>query len=105
MAWNPNGAKDQISGAESGAKTAGPAWNEFMHDALEGTPEIAITPPPGIVSVRIDLATGKLSRKNDYTSDFEYFIQGTEPKEYANDSTEDGNIFLDSGKSSEELFH
>ncbi|MCL1076411.1 penicillin-binding protein 1A [Shewanella dokdonensis] len=105
VAWNPNGAKDQISGAESGAKTAGPAWNEFMHDALEGTPEISITPPPGIVSVRIDLATGKLSRKNDYTSDFEYFIQGTEPKEYANDSTEDGNIFLDSGKSSEELFH
>lgn len=105
VAWNPNGAKDQISGAESGAKTAGPAWNEFMHDALAGTPEIAITPPPGIVSVRIDLATGKLSRKNDYTSDFEYFIQGTEPKEYANDSAEDGNIFLDSGKSSEELFH
>ncbi|MDF0535002.1 PBP1A family penicillin-binding protein [Shewanella sp. A32] len=105
VAWNPNGAKDQISGAESGAKTAGPAWNEFMHDALEGTPEIPMTPPAGIVSVRIDLATGKLSRKNDYTSDFEYFIQGTEPKEYASDATEDSNLFLDSGKTSENLFN
>ncbi|MFQ6371960.1 penicillin-binding protein 1A [Shewanella sp. YIC-542] len=105
VAWNPNGAKDQISGAESGAKTAGPAWNEFMHDVLQGTPERPITPPPGIVSVRIDLATGKLSRKNDYTSDFEYFIQGTEPKEYANDGAEGNNIFLDAGSTAEELFH
>ncbi len=54
-----------------------------MRDALEGTPEEPSIPPAGIVSVRIDLDSGKLSRKTDYTSDFEYFIQGTEPKEYA----------------------
>ncbi|QTE82077.1 penicillin-binding protein 1A [Shewanella algae] len=101
-AWNASGAKDQISGAESGAKTAGPGWNEFMRDALEGTPEEPSIPPAGIVSVRIDLDSGKLSRKTDYTSDFEYFIQGTEPKEYATGAEDDSDIFIETPP--EELF-
>ncbi|MCL1059640.1 PBP1A family penicillin-binding protein [Shewanella gelidimarina] len=94
--WNANGAKDQISLAEAGAKTAGPAWNEFMKDALAGTPVLPTTPPEGIVSARIDLATGKLTRKTDYTSKFEYFIAGTEPKEYATEQEVDNSdIFID----------
>ncbi|QSX37040.1 penicillin-binding protein 1A [Shewanella sedimentimangrovi] len=101
-AWNANGAKDQISGAEAGAKTAGPGWNEFMLHALEGTEEIAIVPPEGIVSARIDLASGKLSRKTDQTSDFEYFRAGTEPTEYATETQDSSTIFTDSPP--EELF-
>ncbi len=100
--WNANAAKDQISAAEAGAKTAGPGWNEFMKSALTGTPEIPTTPPAGIVSVRIDLATGKLSRKTDYTSKFEYFISGTEPTEFATEAVESNDIFIDD--SAEELF-
>lgn len=102
-AWNANAPKDQITGGESGAKTAGPAWNQFMYHALDGTPEQPMQPPEGIVSVRIDLATGLLSRKTDYTSEFEYFIKGTEPREYAQDNTEDSNIFIDN-KAAQELF-
>ncbi|WP_428614774.1 penicillin-binding protein 1A [Shewanella sp.] len=101
-AWNTNGAKDQISGAEAGAKTAGPGWNEFMKHALEGTPELPSPPPEGIVSARIDLATGKLSRKTDHTSKFEYFIQGTEPKEFATEAQTQEDIFIDD--SVEDLF-
>ncbi|WP_076412438.1 penicillin-binding protein 1A [Shewanella sp. UCD-KL12] len=100
--WNANAAKDQISAAEAGAKTAGPGWNEFMKNALAGTPEVPTTPPEGIVSVRIDLATGKLSRKTDYTSKFEYFISGTEPKEFATEAVESNDIFIDD--SAEDLF-
>lgn len=100
--WNANAAKDQISAAEAGAKTAGPGWNEFMKKALSGTPEIPTTPPEGIVSVRIDLATGKLSRKTDYTSRFEYFVSGTEPKEFAIEAEEVNDIFIED--STEELF-
>ena len=100
--WNANGAKDQISAAEAGAKTAGPGWNEFMKNALAGTAQIPSTPPEGIVSVRIDLATGKLSRKTDYTSSFEYFVSGTEPKEFATEAIESNDIFIDD--SAEELF-
>ncbi|AQS40485.1 penicillin-binding protein, 1A family [Shewanella psychrophila] len=100
--WDANGAKDQISAAEAGAKTAGPGWNEFMKDALAGTPEVPTTPPKGIISVRIDLATGKLTRKTDYTSKFEYFVSGTEPKEFATETNESNDIFLED--STEELF-
>lgn len=52
---------DQISGAEGGAKTAQPAWDDFMKAALAGLPEKTVAPPPGIVSVVIDKQTGKLS--------------------------------------------
>ncbi|MGL4711745.1 MAG: penicillin-binding protein 1A [Shewanella sp.] len=94
-AWNASGEKDQITGAEAGAKTAGPGWNEFMHSVLQGTPEITSIPPDGIVSVRIDLATGKLTRKTDYTSAFEYFISGTEPKQYISETQDINNLFID----------
>ena len=100
--WNANGPKNQISAAEAGAKTAGPAWNEFMKNALAGQAEISSSPPDGIISARIDLATGKLSRKTDYTSKFEYFISGTEPTAFVTETEESGDIFIDD--SVEELF-
>ncbi|NRD75681.1 PBP1A family penicillin-binding protein [Shewanella sp. VB17] len=100
--WDVNGPKNQISAAEAGAKTAGPAWNEFMKNALADQPEIPSSPPDGITSARIDLATGKLSRKTDHTSKFEYFISGTEPKEFVIGTEESGDIFIDN--STEELF-
>ena len=92
--WNANDSQGQITGAEAGAKTAGPGWNEFMKHALQGVPEAPNTPPPGIVSVRIDRATGLLTRKTDYTTRFEYFISGTEPTDYVSDTqTEEGDLF------------
>ncbi|WP_133405534.1 penicillin-binding protein 1A [Parashewanella tropica] len=102
-AWNANAGQGQISGAESGAKTAGPAWNAFMRDALKGTPEVTDPPPENIISVRIDLKTGKLTHKTDYTTRFEYFIKGTEPTEYVNGNNDDENIFIDAN-SQESLF-
>lgn len=94
--WVANGAPDQISGGEAGAKTAGPGWNDFMNKALKGTTEVSAEPPKGIVSVRIDLETGKLTRKTDHTTAFEYFVAGTEPKEYAIETQSSGEIFIDS---------
>ncbi len=99
--YNNNEGKGQIYGAESGAKTAGPAWNEYMRQALKGVPEKPDTPPEGIISVRIDTETGKLTHKTDYTSRFEYFIKGTEPTEYASDDNDDSNIFIDNAKESD----
>ncbi|WP_137223540.1 penicillin-binding protein 1A [Shewanella sp. MEBiC00475] len=100
--WMANGEPDQISGAEAGAKTAGPGWNDFMNKALSGTPEASVIPPKGIVSARIDLATGKLTRKTDYTTQFEYFVEGTEPKEYVTETQQNGDIFIDNP--AEDLF-
>ena len=99
--YNNNEGKGQLFGAESGAKTAGPAWNEYMRQALKGIPEKPDTPPAGIISVRIDRETGKLTCKTDYTSRFEYFIEGTEPTEYASDDNDDSNIFINNTKESD----
>ncbi len=100
--YNNNLDNGQISGAESGAKTAQPAWVEFMKVALEGKPEAPIEPPEGLVSIRIDLETGLLSHKNDYTSRFEYFDKGTAPTKYVMSQPTD--IFEEDTKTEEELF-
>ena len=101
--YNNNLPKNQITGSEFGAKSAQPAWIKFMASALPTLEEESFVPPEGIVSVRIDKATGKLTTKTDRSSEFEYFIQGTEPTEYVTEDNS-GDI-LDGGDINEdELF-
>jgi len=89
--------RDQISGYEGGAKSAQPAWDEFMKVALDGVPEVPLTPPPGIVTINIDRATGQLS--NGGSSRDEFFIEGTQPTHKA--VSEAGTTFMDNGESHE----
>ncbi|MFC1503493.1 penicillin-binding protein 1A [Pseudomonadota bacterium] len=99
--WNNNLGKEQISGGEAGAKTAQPAWVEFMKAALEDVPVQRKQLPNDIVTVRIDRETGKLSNRNDFSSMFEYFTKGSEPTEMA---TEGGSDSVFESDSSDELF-
>ena len=93
--------KDQISGYEGGAKSAQPAWDDYMKVALDGIPEQPLTPPEGVVTVNIDRRTGKLANGSGNTRQ-EYFIDGTQPKEY---SVQDvGTTIMDTGGESQELF-
>lgn len=69
-------------GAEDGAKAAQPAWIRFMEQALKDLPEQSMPIPEGIVTVRIDRDSGKLSKRTDTSTMFEYFVTGTEPKTY-----------------------
>jgi penicillin-binding protein 1A len=80
--YNSNLGKNQITGTEAGAKSAQPAWINFMKVALDEIPFEPFQPPAGIVSVRIDKTTGKLSTSTDKSSLFEYFKLGTAPTEY-----------------------
>nr|WP_246283213.1 penicillin-binding protein 1A [Marinifaba aquimaris] len=80
--YNNNLGRNQIYGTEFGAKTALPAWIEYMQFAMLGVEEKPYLVPNDLVTVRIDQATGKLTKKTDYTAKFEYFIKGTEPTEY-----------------------
>lgn len=89
--------KDQISGYEGGAKSAQPAWDDFMKVALEGVPEEPMTPPPGIVTVNIDRSTGQLA--NGGNSREEYFIEGTQPTQQA--VHEMGTTIIDNGEAHE----
>lgn len=71
-----------LVGAESGANAAQPAWIRFMQVALDGEPEAPMPVPDDIVRVRIDRTSGKLTRRTDHTTLFEYFLRGTEPTVY-----------------------
>jgi penicillin-binding protein 1A len=79
---NSNLGTKQIAGLEAGAKSAQPAWINFMEVALKDYPEESFDQPVDIVSVRIDKSTGKLTNNTDKTSYFEYFQLGTAPTEY-----------------------
>ena len=81
--WHANMGQQQSAGAESGARTALPAWLSYMQSVSAILPERQNTPPVGLASVRIDLQTGLLSRRTDHSSSFEYFKPGTEPTQYA----------------------
>ncbi|MFS1413793.1 penicillin-sensitive transpeptidase [Vibrio sp. 10N.286.49.C2] len=100
---NSNLGKEQISGAEAGAKTAQPAWVDFMRVVLEDEPQTAKAIPNGITRVRIDRESGLLSNKTDSSSMFEYFEIGTEPKEYVQESFTD-TLYSSDASESESLF-
>ncbi|WP_334021508.1 penicillin-binding protein 1A [Alteromonas sp. S015] len=72
-------------GIEDGAKAAEPAWIRFMQEALKDKPHTPMPVPENIVRVRIDRTSGKLTRRTDHTTLFEYFLQGTEPTTYVRD--------------------
>lgn len=89
---------DQISGYEGGAKSAQPAWDDYMKAALEGVPVQPLTPPDGVVTVTIDRSTGKLANGSGNTRQ-EYFINGTQPTEYSVHDV--GTTIMDNGESHE----
>lgn len=89
---------DQISGYEGGAKSAQPAWDDYMKVALDGVPVQPLTPPDGVVTVTIDRSTGKLANGSGNTRQ-EYFINGTQPTEYSVHDV--GTTIMDNGESHE----
>ncbi|WP_019029569.1 penicillin-binding protein 1A [Colwellia piezophila] len=97
--YNNNLGKNQTTGNEFGAKSAQPAWIDFMKIALADVEVEAFQPPVDIVYVRIDKTTGKLTTKTDRTSQFEYFRLGNVPTEYA---TQDNSSDIISGKKEKE---
>ncbi|NDJ56037.1 peptidoglycan glycosyltransferase/peptidoglycan DD-transpeptidase MrcA [Enterobacteriaceae bacterium 4M9] len=91
--------RDQISGYEGGAKTAQPAWDAYMKMVLEGVPEEPLTPPPGVVTMKIDRYSGQLSGGGN--SRDEYFVEGTQPTRQA--VSDVGTTIYDNGEA-QELF-
>jgi penicillin-binding protein 1A len=63
---------------EYGSRAALPMWIQFMKATLKGKPENTITQPPGIVTARINLKTGKRTSTVD-NSMFEIFRENNVP--------------------------
>ncbi len=70
-----------LGASETGAHAALPMWIDFMREALRGKPEIPLAQPPGMVSVRIDAATGKPTTASNADAVFEFFLADQAPSD------------------------
>ncbi|MDD5306583.1 MAG: PBP1A family penicillin-binding protein [Deltaproteobacteria bacterium] len=68
---------------EFGARAALPIWTGFMKQALAGRPARGFERPQGVVTARIDPATGLLAYEGEENAVDEVFIDGTQPTETA----------------------
>ncbi len=73
---------DRTLGAYTGGKAATPIWTNFMQKALKGRPRREFQPPNGLISVKVDNATG-LRAVRGRPSHSDMFVAGTEPKRFA----------------------
>jgi penicillin-binding protein 1A len=83
--------------SEYGGRAALPIWIEFMETALAGQPERPRTPPPGIISARINADTGVLAGSNDGNAIREYFLADNPPPSQGSD----GGVPIISGQEGE----
>src|SRR5690606_24033616 len=72
-----------LGGSESGAVTALPIWVAFMKAAHQGRPVTEFPRPNGIVTARIDPATGLLAHIEQLEAVEEEFLDGTVPSDTA----------------------
>lgn len=66
---------------EYGSTTPLSIWMEFMRDALAGRPEKTRAQPEGVVSMKIDPATGRAAAPAQQGAIFEYFLEEFTPTE------------------------
>ena len=66
-----------------GSNTPLPIWIDFMEDALKGEEEAHPNQPPGVVTLKIDPATGERARAGQANAMFEFFLSEFAPAEPA----------------------
>lgn len=76
---------------ETGSKAALPIWIDFMQEALNGVEVKETLKPPGIVSIRIDPATGKTAGQNTPGAKFELFRTEYAPQPLGEEVKEPGS--------------
>ena len=87
---------------EYGGTTALPIWMRFMEKALEGRPEHSQPMPDGLVSVRIDPATGRATRPGSSAGYFEVFKDEDAPPPFS--ELDDNGYRVDDAETPLELF-
>lgn len=68
-----------------GVRAAGPIWNRFMKEALEGVPPKDFIRPPGIVTAEICTVSGSAPSEVCPARGTEVFVAGTEPTDPSKD--------------------
>ena len=71
---------DPLGARAYGSNTPLPIWIDFMEDALRGRQEAYPAQPPGVVTLKIDPATGELAKPGQRDAIFEYFLAEHAPE-------------------------
>ncbi len=88
VSWTGFDDGTPLGDRETGGRAALPMWIEFMRSALEGTPEIELEQPEGLITVRIDPKTGLLASPSQNDAIFEVFRNDHVPQRQAPDIDE-----------------
>jgi penicillin-binding protein 1A len=78
-AWVGFDKLEPLGRGETGGRAALPIWIDYMAVALKGIREQKLEPPEGLVSVRIDPATGLLAGSGQADAIFETFREANVP--------------------------
>jgi penicillin-binding protein 1A len=78
-AWVGFDKLEPLGRRETGGQSALPMWIDYMRVALQGIKEVNQQPPEGLVTVRIDPATGLLARSGQQDAIFETFMEDSVP--------------------------
>ncbi len=79
-AWVGFDTPRSLGRLEFGGTASLPMWMSFMKVALKDMPELPLTSPENIVTVKIDSETGLLASGNSAKTQYEFFVGGTEPQ-------------------------
>jgi penicillin-binding protein 1A len=102
-AWVGFDKLEPLGRGETGGRSALPMWIDYMRVALRGIKEISQQPPEGLVTVRIDPATGLLARSGQKDAIFETFMEDSVPTR-TSDPTAVGGIPGAAGAATDQLF-
>ncbi len=103
-AWVGFDTPRSLGRIEFGGTAALPMWIDFMRVALKDMPEQPLRKPENIITVKIDSETGLLASPSSSKSQYEFFIDGTEPKRSTNTSDSGGSSNSSSETVNEDLF-
>jgi penicillin-binding protein 1A len=105
-AWFVGGAPNLVTGVwvgfdeirtigerEAGSRAALPIWINYMKKALESLPVVPFTVPDGVITVKIDPATGFLAPEDTDQGVDEVFLKGTEPTQHAASKSSPSQFF------------
>ncbi len=88
-AWTGFDKLEPLGRGETGGNSALPMWIDYMAVALKGVPQERREQPDGLVTVRIDPATGLLARSGQRDAIFETFMVENVPQKAGEPGTLD----------------
>ena len=94
---------EPLGRGETGGRAALPVWIEYMQFALQDVAEQKLEPPEGLVTVRIDPATGLLAGSGQQDAIFETFREELVPQE-SSDSLPAGGVPGSGDSTTDQLF-